>query len=217
MREETRQKAYFAIAMAFFVIFVVFTYMVKSFDTAPVGFEGAVIGFSTLNTMVHEAFPGDSGCYAASETLGYICLIMAGVNAITALADFIKHKGIRHMHRRNIITMCYYAVVVFFYVLFEFFVINMRPVEAEASYPSSHTVLALCVLYSEFVLLGFAAERNRFWVSLFRIICIVAMISMVAFRLLSGVHWFTDILGGIILSFSLMAFYRASIYRFYRR
>ena len=214
MREETREKAYFAIAIAFFVIFAIFTYMVKSYDTAPVGFEGAVIGFSKLNTRVHEAFPGDSGCFTASETLGYICLLLAGVNAITALADFIKHRGIRNMHRRNIITMCYYAVVVCFYVLFEFFVINLRPVEAEASYPSSHTVLALCVLYSEFVLLGFAAERNRFWVSLFRIICIVAMISMVAFRLLSGVHWFTDICGGIFLSFSLMAFYRACIYRF---
>jgi len=212
--KDSRQNAYFAVGMALFVIFVIFTYMVKNYHTAPVGFEGAVIGFSRLNIRVHDAFPGESGCFKASETLGYICLLLAGVNAIIALADFIKHKGIRNMHRRNILTMCYYAAVVFFYVLFEFFKINVRPVAAEASYPSSHTVLALCVLYSEFVLLGFAAERNRFWVPIFRIMCIVAMISMVVFRLLSGVHWFTDICGGIILSFSLMAFYRASIYRF---
>ena len=122
--------------MALFVIFVIFTYMVKNYHTAPVGFEGAVIGFSRLNIRVHDAFPGDSGCFKASETLGYICLLLAGVNAIIALADFIKHRGLRNMHRRNIITMCYYAVVVFFYGLFEFFVINLRPIEAEASYPS---------------------------------------------------------------------------------
>lgn len=217
MRLESKQRAYTVLGVAFFVVFLIFTYMVRTFDTAPVGFEGAVIGFSKINTGFHEAFPGDDGCFKASETLGYICLLVAAANAVIAVADFIRHRGIADMHRRNIITMCYYAVVVAFYVLFEFVVINLRPVEAEASYPSSHTVLALCVLYSEFVLLGFAAERNRFWASLFRILCFVAMLSMIAFRLLSGVHWLTDICGGILLSLSLMSLYRACICRFCER
>ncbi|MBQ3830409.1 MAG: phosphatase PAP2 family protein [Spirochaetales bacterium] len=217
MRLETKQRTCTVLGLAFLVIFLLFTYMVMKYDTAPVGFGGSVIGFSRFNTAFHELFPGDKGCYAASETLGYICLMLAGANAIIAIADFIRHRGIMNMHRRNIITMCYYAVVVAFYVLFEFVVINQRPTEAEASYPSSHTMLALCVLYSEFVLLGFAAERNRSWASVFRIVCIVAMLSMIAFRLLSGVHWFTDICGGILLSLSLMMFYRACICRFCER
>ena len=141
-----------------------------------------------------------------------------GVNGLAAVLDFFRHKGrLYRMHKRNIITCIYYVVVGGFYVLFEYVVINTRPISAEASYPSSHTMLALCVLYSVFVLLGFSSWSYKFMASLLRVICVLAMISMVVFRFLSGVHWLTDICGGILLSLSLMCFYRACIACFCRR
>lgn len=209
---------YLILAVAFAGAFAFFTYLVMTYDVAPVGFNGAKVGFSTINVTVHEMFPWDEGSYELTKYLGYICLIAVGVNVLAAAMDFFRHKcRINRMHRRNIITCLFYVVVGCFYVLFEHFVVNTRPISAEASYPSSHTMLALCVLYTVFVLLGFSNWNYRFMASIIRVLCILAMIAMVVFRLLSGVHWVTDICGGVLLSFSLMSFYKAAIRRFCRR
>ena len=209
---------YLILAVAFAGAFAFFTYLVMTYDVAPVGFNGAKVGFSTINVTVHEMFPWDEGSYELTKYLGYICLIAVGVNVLAAAMDFFRHKcRINRMHKRNIITCLFYVVVGGFYVLFEHFVVNTRPISAEASYPSSHTMLALCVLYTVFVLLGFSNWNYRFMASIIRVLCILAMIAMVVFRLLSGVHWVTDICGGVLLSFSLMSFYKAAIRRFCRR
>ena len=42
------------------------------------------------------------------------------------------------------------------------------------------------------------------------LLCAVLMVVTVAGRLVSGVHWMTDVAGGILLSASLMEFYRAA-------
>lgn len=206
------------LAIVLAAVFAAFTYLVMTYDVAPVGFNGAKVGFSTINVTVHEMFPWDEGSYELTKYLGYICLIAVGVNGLVTIMDFFRHKGrMYRMHKRNIITCIFYVVVGGFYVLFEYFVINTRPISAEASYPSSHTMLALCVLYTVFVLLGFSNWNYRFMASILRVLCILAMIAMVVFRLLSGVHWVTDICGGVLLSFSLMCFYKAAIKRFCRR
>ena len=206
------------LAIVLAAVFAAFTYLVMTYDVAPVGFNGARVGFSTINVTVHEMFPWDEGSYELTKYLGYICLIAVGVNGLVTVMDFFRHKGrMYRMHKRNIITCIFYVVVGGFYVLFEYFVVNTRPISAEASYPSSHTMLALCVLYTVFVLLGFSNWNYRFMASILRVLCILAMIAMVVFRLLSGVHWVTDICGGVLLSFSLMCFYKAAIKRFCRR
>jgi len=218
MNKDSGFRTLLVLAVVLFVAFAAFTYLVRTYDVAPVGYNGAEVGFSKLNAAAHEMFPGDDGSYELTKILGYICLIAVAVNGLEAAIDFFRHKGrISRMHKRNVITCIYYVVVGGFYVLFEFVVINTRPISAEASYPSSHTMLALCVLYSVFVLLGFSSWRYKFMASILRVICVVAMISMVVFRFLSGVHWLTDICGGILLSLSLMCLYRACIARFCRR
>ena len=215
MERDTRFMTGLILGVVLSALFVVFTLMVKTVDLAPIGYAGESIGFSRINKTMHDMFPYNDGAYQFTKTLGYICLMVVAVNGLSAAIDFAGHKFmISRMDRRNVITCVFYVVVGLFYVLFEFVVINNRPIAAEASYPSSHTMLALCVLFSEFVLLGFRAERYGFAASIMKLICIIAMISMVVFRFLSGVHWFTDILGGVLLSLSLMCFYGTFVRRF---
>ena len=202
-----------------FALFAGFTYLALTYDVAPVGFEGSDLGFSHINVRFHNVFGYNEGCFEVTECLGYICLAVAAANAFIAVKDFIRAGyKLKHMHRRNIYTMVFYAVVVFFYVLFMFVTINNRPIEAESSYPSSHTMLGLCVMFSEVALLTYSPKRLQFWAILFQILCFVCMASMVVFRLLSGVHWLTDIIGGVILSASLICLYWGSLalYRRYR-
>ena len=215
MDNKTRFRTGLLFSAVLFALFLIFTFMVKTYDLANIGYAREIIGFSKINKAMHDMFPYNDGAYQFTKTLGYICLMVVGVNGLSAASDFFRQRcRISMMDRRNVITCVYYVMVGFFYVLFEFVVINNRPIAAEASYPSSHTMLALCVLYSEFVLLGFRAQRYGFVASILRVICLVAMISMVVFRFLCGVHWFTDICGGVLLSLSLMCLYRTFIRRF---
>jgi len=192
-------------------LFLVFTWSVTWFDVQGIGINGSEVGFATINGLFHEMFPDDKGCYNATEVLGYICLLIAACNAFLAFVDFIRSRGFKGMQKRYLITMFFYAAVVVAYIAFSLIPINSRPNNYEQSYPSSHTMLALCVLYSEIVLLGYGARKNRFWIILFDTMLVILMITMTVLRLLSGVHWLTDIVGGVLLSFTLMSFYRTFV------
>ena len=208
MKNNVAGKALIVIAVLFLLLFAGFTYLVMTYDVANVGFEGTPIGFSTVNTRFHRDFSYNEKCFVVTEYLGYICLAMAFANAVIAFLDFVKVKGrIGKMQRRYVITMFFYAVVVALYVLFMFVTINYRPNEAESSYPSSHTMLALCVMSSEIAMLHYSAKRLRFWAIIFQILCFVCMVAMVVLRLLSGVHWLTDIVGSGLLSLGLVSLY----------
>ena len=108
----------------------------------------------------------------------------------------------------------YYLIIIFIYFLFERVVINVRPVlidgNLEPSYPSSTTVLNLCVMTTARTVLCARMKSIR----LKRLITYVFSVFsafMVVGRLLSGVHRFTDIAGGVLLSAALVTMYHAAI------
>ena len=96
------------------------------------------------------------------------------------------------------------------YLLFETVVINYRPVlvdgKLEASYPSSTTMLALCILPTAMLQL-----RGRIRSTAVRktVLCLRAAVTAIlgVGRLISGVHWLSDILGGVFLSAGLVLLY----------
>ena len=76
----------------------------------------------------------------------------------------------------------------------------------EASFPSSHTLMSICICGSS-VIVNNKLFRNKL-TKIINISLYVLAIIIVLGRLISGVHWLTDILGGIIISFAfLMSFY----------
>ena len=212
MKRRTFGKILYAMAALFLVLFALFTYLVMTYDVTDSGFEGTKLGFSAINLRFYRAFGYNGKSYQVTEYLGYMCLGLAFANTVLALIDFRRAEwSISYMHRRYVITMIFYAVVVAFYVLFLFVKINYRPDELEASYPSSHTLLGVCVMSSEIAILHYSARRLHFWVIIFQIISFVAMVCMVVFRLLSGVHWLTDIVGAGLLSCSLVSAYLGAL------
>ena len=194
-----------------FAVFIIFTVLAYTYDKAPIGADGSLVGFSHINSTFHSRFGFRSSFYKITQYLGYICLMVAAMNAAVALMDLIRTKSLKKMDRDYLVTMFLYAAVVFFYILFEVVVINVRPTEAEASYPSSHTMLALTVLYSQTILLEKMQKKEKGTRVALSVICYIAMACMVILRLFSGVHWFTDIVAAVLLSASLLVCYRAFI------
>ena len=104
----------------------------------------------------------------------------------------------------------FYILVALVFLFFEEFVINYRPVLIngflEASYPSSTTLLALCVISTPMLQIRWKM-KNGIAEKILLTVCGVFMAFMVIGRLVSGVHWFSDIVGGILLSAGLVMLY----------
>ena len=100
------------------------------------------------------------------------------------------------------------------YIFFEKVIINYRPVledgVLEASFPSSHTLLAVCICASSLLISKYYIKDKKV-LKMFNIFTYALMIILVVGRLISGVHWFTDIMGGIIISTLLVSLYHAFI------
>ena len=105
---------------------------------------------------------------------------------------------------------CLYIVTLALYVFFEKVIVNYRPMlmpggeGPEASFPSSHTMLVCVIMGSGLRLLKKYTKKNQTLQLVLTVVFCLILALTVAGRLLSGVHWFTDVLGGLLLSAALL-------------
>lgn len=78
----------------------------------------------------------------------------------------------------------------------------------EASYPSSTTMLVMCIMPTAMMQFHRLIQSNKIRKSI-NTLCGIFTVFMVVGRILSGVHWLTDIFGGILLSVALIMLYHS--------
>ena len=196
-----------------FGLFLLLILLVKTVDVAAVGPEGSSVGLSKLNVSIHELFGVNLGWYKATNVLGYLAILIAlGFAALGGL-QLIYRRSVLKVDKEILLLGCLYVVTVLFYVFFEKVIVNYRPIlmpdgeGLEASFPSSHTMLSCVILGSGLLLLKKYAKKNKTVQQVLTVVFAVMLALIVAGRLLSGVHWFTDVLGGILLSAALLNAY----------
>ena len=201
---------FFVLSAVSFLLFAGLTTMVKLVDVKAIGPRESWIGLASLNSFFKELFGVNMLWHDIAEILGYLIFAFVGFFAVLGVIQLIKRKKLFAVDRAILLLGVFYAVVGAVYVAFEFVVVNYRPIliegELEASYPSSHTLLAICVVATAIVALHkiFGAKK---WVICLDVVSALVMAATVVFRAISGVHWFTDILAGIILSLALVFLY----------
>ncbi len=196
-----------------FAVFVLYTVSLKFVDVRQIGPQGSSVAYSTLNNAVHELFGVNMTLYEITDWAGVAAILIASGFAALGLVQLIKRKKLLKVDSGILLLGVFYIVVFVAYAFFEFVVINRRPVlidgVLEASYPSSTTMLAMCVLPTAMMqfsrLIKNAAFRNAV-----NILLGLFTAFMVIGRLVSGVHWFTDILGGLIFSVSVILLHCAA-------
>ena len=136
--------------------------------------------------------------------------------ALLALVQLIRKKSLRGVDGDLWALAAFYVLLGACYVAFEKYVVNYRPILVdgvlEASYPSSHTMLTTAML-------GMAIVQMRKRVrgkALRGLIDVVLGAAIAVGRLMSGVHWLTDIIGGLLLGFALVALYDAVFTQIHR-
>lgn len=199
-----------------FVVFVLFTILVANVDLQPIGPDSSIVGFAGLNGAVADAVGVHMFWYHLTDVLGYLAILVVLFFGLLGVLQLVKGKSLAKVDADIYVLGGFYVLVILFYVIFEVVSVNYRPVildpaqGLEASYPSSHTMLALCVFTT--AIFQFQSRiKNQQVCRVIEIVMAVLIVLTVGGRLLSGVHWFTDIIGSILLSASLIALYCAAI------
>ena len=193
-------------------LFLLLLVMVQSYDVAAIGPMGSEIGFAKLNGGVHEALGTNLFWYDLTEIFGVLALAVCALFGFTGLVQLIKRRSLKEVDPEILALGVFYLLVIGCYVLFELVVINYRPVmmpgaaEVEASFPSSHTMLICSVMGSTVMVLKKYIKGDALRMGL-QAGCVLIAAVTVAGRLLSGVHWVTDIAGGVLLSCALLALF----------
>ena len=194
--------------------FAVWTVLIQIIDVQPVGQNGTNIGFSTFNCRFHQLTGVHMAVYTITDWLGLVpiavCMIFGGMG----LVQWIRRRNLLKVDADLMILGIYYIIVIFCYLIFEMIPINYRPVpidgRMEASYPSSTTLLVLSVMPTLIEQMN-RRMGNKKWKQILTISAILFSVLMTFGRLISGVHWFTDIVGSVLLSEGLFCLYQASV------
>ncbi len=194
--------------------FAVWTCVVRFVEVKPVGPNGSSVGLATLNSSFHSLTGVNFTLYNITDWLGVLPALVVMSFALLGLAQWLKRKKLSRVDANVFILGGFYVAVMAVFVFFENVVVNYRPVLIggilEASYPSSITLLVMCVMPTALMQLN--ARIKNVFIRRFVCVAIVAFtVFMVLARLISGVHWFTDIIGGVLLSASLVSAYSAAV------
>ena len=193
--------------------FTIWTVALRFVDVQAIGPRDSSVGFATVNGFVHNLTGVRMTLYTITDWLGLVPVAFGFGFAILGLVQWIRRKQIRKVDRDILVLGGFYILVLATYLLFETVVINYRPVLIagflEVSYPSSTTLLVLTVMPTAKLQL-----HSRIQHSLLRTVLCTAIslfwIFMIVGRLISGVHWFSDIIGGIFLGAGLTQLYKAA-------
>ena len=195
---------------------IAFTVVVKTVDVQAIGPEGSEVGLASINGPIHDELPFNDGMYMLSKLSGLVPFGCVAGFAIFGLYQLITRGGFGKVDKRLYALLFFYILMVIVYIFFEKVIINYRPIikdveeGLEASYPSSHTLLAVCICMSTVILVREFMEDAL--LRRFTIACSVAlMLFIVITRILSGVHWATDIMGGLLISMFLLSFLKSMI------
>lgn len=197
-------------------LFIGEIFLLKRYDVQAIGPAGTEVGFSHINAKVHELTGVNMLWYDITDYFGYFAIVVCAFFGLVGLIQLIRRKSLLKVDKEILALGVLYAVVIGFYVLFEKIIINYRPVimpgenAPEASFPSSHTVLIVTVMISLMIITDRYVRSGGLAV-LLKTACVLVTLITVGGRLYSGVHWFTDIVGGLLLTAALLFLFSAAV------
>ena len=194
----------------FLLLFILWTLAVSVIDVKTIGPLESAVGFATINKLVHNLTGVNFILYNITDWLGLVPLAVCFGFGVLGFMQLIKRKIIFKVDYDILVLGVFYIIVIAVYLLFEVVVINYRPVlingVLEVSYPSSTTMLTLCVMPT--AIMQFNKRIKNITVkNAVVLISVIFTVFMVVGRILSGVHWITDIIGGALFSAGIVMMY----------
>ena len=199
------------------ILSIAWIIVLKTVDVGKVGPRGSEVGLSLINSSFHDLWHYDA-CgynefwYDFSWDIGLIALAMVGLLGLFGLYQLITRKSLWKVDKCIIAAGILYIVTGGLYLFFEKVIINYRPIimpgydHLEASFPSSHTMLIIIVMGSVILLLRNYISKTPLKMFL-QFLSLLVIIAAILGRVISGVHWFSDIIGGMLISLALLSLF----------
>lgn len=208
MRKNYKKNLFIGIGLI--IGFIIWTILLCFIDLNPIGPLNSIVGFSTMNCYIHELFGSNMFLYYLTDFLSLYPLIIVLLFMILGIVQLIKFKSFLKVDHKILLLGVFYIIVFIIFILFEFIDINCRPMliegKLETSYPSSTTMLVICVTGTSIIHFNDYIKNNKLKkLNIFGNILFI--IFMILCRMISGVHWFTDIIGALLLSIGLIEIY----------
>lgn len=207
-------KKLFVLSGALLTLFMLWTAAVCFIDVRPIGPDGSSVGLAALNAAFQKTFGVNMTLYEITDWLGIVPLCFVCGFALLGLVQLIKRRSFLKVDADILVLGAFYLAVFAAYIAFEWLSPNFRPVliegRLEASYPSSTTLLVMCVIPTAMMQLQRRIKHTgfrRFALCTLGAFCVF----MPTARLISGVHWLSDIAGGMLLSAGLVTLYAAAV------
>ena len=214
MNTKTNGKKGIMIGVALVLAFILWTVLIQTVDVQAVRVKGTKVGFAGINTWFHQLTGVHMGIYTATDWLGLVPIAVCIGFGLLGFIQLIRRQSLLKVDPDIILLGVYYILVIIGYLVFEMIPINYRPIliegAMEASYPSSTTLLVLSVMPT----LIFQINRRVGHTGVRTAVTVFAVLFsafMVIGRLVSGVHWLTDIIGAVLLSAGLYIVYRSAV------
>ena len=200
--------------IGFLTIFLLWTLLIRGVDVQAAGPLGTKVGFAAFNLWFHKLTGVHMTIYTITDWLGLVPIAVCLGFGMVGVFQLIRRRSLLRVDSDIILLGLYYTLVILAYLVFEMVPINYRPIlingALEASYPSSTTLLVLSVMPT----LKFQMDRRTekpLVRSLTNTFTVAFSAFMVIGRLISGVHWATDIIGAVFLSMGLFLLYRYAV------
>lgn len=210
----------FILAIVFLVLSAGFIYGCKNINVDKVGPNKVEVGYSSINEKVFNKLGKNDKYDKISDYLLYEAMATVGIFGVIGLYQLIRRKSLLKIDGDIWMLAWYYVLVVAVYVGFDKLSINLRPIltekGAEPSFPSSHTLITFCFLGVTMIQASDRVRKKalRWFIN---IVCIGSMLAMPILRLLAGMHWFSDVVGGIIIGHVFVLAYKAFYLRHRRK
>lgn len=208
MSEKTRNG--FVFTAILFTGFIIYTLCVMHVDIKPLGLEGSKIGFASINVPIHEFLGYNMIFYYISKFIGILTFAVAGFFGVLTIVEMVVRKGIFKANQSLYALMVIYVLVILAYIFFEKVPVNFRPVDMgeglEPSFPSTHTMMAVTVYVTGAIQIKYRLDESKIKKIVMAVLYSLNGL-MILCRMISGVHWFTDILGGVVIGSVFISLY----------
>lgn len=144
----------------------------------------------------------------ATDIILIAAIAVLGVFALLGLCQWIRRKSLKKVDRALLAMILPLVLMAITYVIFDkFLILNTRPNgSGEPSFPSTHTMVVTTIFFLVMIALPKYIKSKPLCALLD--IVMLALISITATgRVLSGMHWVSDVIGGLAFAILFTAIY----------